>query len=156
MRPPVGGMGPKPPASGDMPDLPNPSADPARHCALPMSRPCLSLLRVRPLTFPSYLSTAQAPSAVRDDAGIFGQRTRYLPSAGPAFQEGPLRPAQDQGRHRPANSICHPGNLHSHNPMTIPNIVNFKFWILAPAAGGLFASPWRARVPPSASPPPHP
>ena len=38
---------------------------------------------------------------------------------GLAFQEEPLRLARDQGRHRPTNSTCHPGNLHSHNLMTI-------------------------------------
>ena len=54
--------------------------------------------------------------AAQDDAAAFGQGTRHLPSAGPAFQERPLRPARDQGRHRPANSTCHPGNLLSHNP----------------------------------------
>ena len=69
--------------------------------------------------------------AAQDDAAAFGQGTRHLSPAGPAFQEGSLLPARDQGRHRPANSTCHPGNLLSHNPMTIPYTINFKFWILA-------------------------
>ena len=51
--------------SGDSPDFPDPLASPARHCALAASRrSCSSRHRFRPvhpLTFLSYLSTAQAP-----------------------------------------------------------------------------------------------